>query len=493
MRVVKQIRRGISKRQAQIRQAAEGPQGRHEEGTEADNKDCLLGCRRGARLHKEDDRRRVQSHVRPRDDAKVGILHEGSGGEARQQGKPQENCQVQEANEENPRRGRRGGGGRWASKTSRSSWQIRSPEGGRAGGGVCTLGRRRAAYTHNGSHTRTTVFGFATTDKGGFVKRHAAFTKEFVDFLEAVHKWFGKAMMVLDGALQHRAGIVLEALKEMNCEARLASLPSGCPDLSAIEEIWRQMKHAVLDAPTVKLHKMCEDTDRWRVESLPRLEIENHPYRKVQCWGRAGILPGGSCARLPNPSDTIMPVCPSRIRPRTIGLIHASQSGMRLKIPFQLIFGHWHDHICEKFCVLFTNFSFTACACSRSRDIRACPPPQHAAGPEAAMPSCFTGTCATRSPSRKGCHPRVDLGGAHLPPQGILPRAAVDTMVGDLDWSMFNLPDQAQEIAVEYAWKIRQDHAFGNLAHILLQHVILLVTRRIKMQGPPAQTALTVP
>ena len=76
-------------------------------------------------------------------------------------------------------------------------------------------------------------------------------------------------------------------------------------------------------------------------------------------------------------------------------------------------------------------------------------PPQHAAGPEAAMPSCFAGTCATRSPSRKGCHPRVDLGGAHLPPQGILPRAAVDTMVGDLGWSMLNLPDQAQGIAVE--------------------------------------------
>ena len=100
---------------------------------------------------------------------------------------------------------------------------------------VCTLGRRRAAYAYNGSHTRTIVFGFATTDKGGFVKRHAAFTKEFVDFLEAVHKWFGKTMMVLDGASQHRAGIALEALKEMNGEARLASLPPGCPDLSAIE------------------------------------------------------------------------------------------------------------------------------------------------------------------------------------------------------------------------------------------------------------------
>ena len=107
--------------------------------------------------------------------------------------------------------------------------------GGGRGKGVCTPGRRRAAYAYNGSHTRTIVFGFATTDKGGFVKRHAAFTGESVDFLEAVHNWFGKAMMVLDGASQHRAGIALEALKEMNGEARPVSLPPGCPDLSAIE------------------------------------------------------------------------------------------------------------------------------------------------------------------------------------------------------------------------------------------------------------------
>ena len=36
-----------------------------------------------------------------------------------------------------------------------------------------------------------------------------------------------------------------------------------------------------IDAPTVKLHKMCEDIDKWLVESLPRLEIENYLYRKV--------------------------------------------------------------------------------------------------------------------------------------------------------------------------------------------------------------------
>ena len=42
-----------------------------------------------------------------------------------------------------------------------------------------------------------------------------------MDFLEAVHKWFGKTIMVLDGASQHRAKIVREALREMNGEVRL--------------------------------------------------------------------------------------------------------------------------------------------------------------------------------------------------------------------------------------------------------------------------------
>ena len=104
-----------------------------------------------------------------------------------------------------------------------------------------------------------------------------------MDFLKAAHKWLGKTIMVLDGASQHRARIVREALKEMNGEVRLVFLPPGCPDLNAIEEIWRQMKHVVLDTPVVKFHKMCEDIDKWLVGSLPRLEIEKYLYRKGIC------------------------------------------------------------------------------------------------------------------------------------------------------------------------------------------------------------------
>ena len=57
-------------------------------------------------------------------------------------------------------------------------------------------------------------------------------------------------------------------------------LPPGCPDLNAIEEIWRQMKHAVLDIPRVSLQKMCEEIDKWLVSSLPRLDIEKYLYKK---------------------------------------------------------------------------------------------------------------------------------------------------------------------------------------------------------------------
>ena len=100
-----------------------------EEDTEADKKDCLLGGRKGAEFHKEDDRRRVQSHVCPRDDAKMGILHESSGNEARQQGRQQENCQVQEANEEDSGDGRQGvDGGRPRRVDCRGRFEA--PKGG---------------------------------------------------------------------------------------------------------------------------------------------------------------------------------------------------------------------------------------------------------------------------------------------------------------------------------------------------------------------------
>ena len=48
-----------------------------------------------------------------------------------------------------------------------------------------------------------------------------------------------------------------------------------------MEEKWRQMKHAVLDIPYVTFGRMCSDVDKWLKPSLPKLGIENYPYRKA--------------------------------------------------------------------------------------------------------------------------------------------------------------------------------------------------------------------
>ena len=148
--------------------------------------------------------------------------------------------------------------------------------------GVYTPKGVRAVYTYTGSHSKTAVFGMITTDGRGLFKQYDKSTKEeFVDFLKAAHEEFGKILMILDGAPQHRAADVKKALKEMNGEVELEFLPPGCPDLSAIEELWRQMKHAVLDTAYVKLSKMCRDIDDWIKSSMPKLDVEKYLYRAL--------------------------------------------------------------------------------------------------------------------------------------------------------------------------------------------------------------------
>ena len=151
----------------------------------------------------------------------------------------------------------------------------------RARRGIYTPKGVRGVYTYTGSHSKTIVFGVITTDGRGYFERYSSFTKEeFVKFLKAVHAKFGKILIILDGAAQHRAKCVKEELKKL-VGLELKFLPPGCPDLNAIEEIWRQMKHAVLDIPYVTFGKMCSDIDKWLNSSMPKLDIENYLYRKA--------------------------------------------------------------------------------------------------------------------------------------------------------------------------------------------------------------------
>ena len=172
--------------------------------------------------------------------------------------------------------------------------------------GVYTPKGVRGVYTYTGSHSKTIVFGLITLDGEGLFQRYGSFTgKEFVEFLKAACERFGKILMITDGAPQHRSKFVREEIGRLDgvellyregvCrvpEGRMrkvredpddnrVSAPGCCPDLNAIEEAWRQMKHAILDVPYVRFSSMCSDIDKWLRSSLPKLDIERYLYRKA--------------------------------------------------------------------------------------------------------------------------------------------------------------------------------------------------------------------
>ena len=146
---------------------------------------------------------------------------------------------------------------------------------------VYTL-KERAVYTYAGDHAKTVVFGLITNDGAGYFERHEKFTKdEFVSFMKNACQKFGKLLMILDRAPQHKALAVRDALEDLNGQAKLLFLPAGCPDLSAIAELWRQMKMVVLVGPYVKFKKMCSDIDEWLDKRLPSLDIYKYIYRSI--------------------------------------------------------------------------------------------------------------------------------------------------------------------------------------------------------------------
>ena len=67
----------------------------------------------------------------------------------------------------------------------------------------------------------------------------------------------------------------------MDGEVELVYLPPGCPDLNAMEELWRQMKRAVPSGPYVKSSKMRRDVKRRLGDYIPRLDIFRYLCRSV--------------------------------------------------------------------------------------------------------------------------------------------------------------------------------------------------------------------
>ena len=96
-----------------------------------------------------------------------------------------------------------------------------------------------------GNH-KVVVYGSITIDGRQFFRRYEKFNKNTtLKYLKYVYRHFGKVVVGMDNAPQHKAKIVRNFLKE-NQDMKVIWLPTATPELSVIEKYWHQSKRNIL-------------------------------------------------------------------------------------------------------------------------------------------------------------------------------------------------------------------------------------------------------
>ena len=99
-----------------------------------------------------------------------------------------------------------------------------------------------------GSHERTVVFGAMDMEGRKIFRQYDTFNGEnFLDFLEQIHKKYGRLYLFLDKAKQHyKTKIVREYMRRNRATLRVRWIPVGSPAFNVMEECWRQMDDDML-------------------------------------------------------------------------------------------------------------------------------------------------------------------------------------------------------------------------------------------------------
>jgi len=107
---------------------------------------------------------------------------------------------------------------------------------------------KRPIVTVTGSHKKTCVFGTLTIDGKQLFRQYKTFDQySFISYLRELKRKFHKLILFLDRAPQHCRSRRVKAYLERNSDAIIVEyLPKGSPELSAVEECWRQGKDDLL-------------------------------------------------------------------------------------------------------------------------------------------------------------------------------------------------------------------------------------------------------
>ena len=119
-------------------------------------------------------------------------------------------------------------------------------------------------------HDRTIVHEVLGLDSEQIFRQNDKFNGD--TFAEYIKKAFGRALMIVDRAPQHRAGIVSRTLRKIT-DIRLAFIPAASPELRAIGECWGQSKNDLLSVSCVTMGRLRRTIDEYFASKTFGLDI----------------------------------------------------------------------------------------------------------------------------------------------------------------------------------------------------------------------------
>ena len=90
--------------------------------------------------------------------------------------------------------------------------------------------------------TRRMIYGAISDSHQYFLQGKKIDGSTFLKFVKKLLGRSDKAAIAMDGVSQHKTKDLKEFVKENSHRLRIMYLPTGCPELGAIEECWHQLK-----------------------------------------------------------------------------------------------------------------------------------------------------------------------------------------------------------------------------------------------------------
>ena len=138
------------------------------------------------------------------------------------------------------------------------------------------------AVTRHGRRDRTVVCGALAEDGTRLMGQYERFDgPTFVRYLKDARRKWGKVLLIMDNAGQHKTKAVRKYLEEHG-EVEILYLPTATPRLSAVESVWKDAKYRLV---TSEHYETLEDlthavSEYFRTCSI-RLDIYKFLYRCV--------------------------------------------------------------------------------------------------------------------------------------------------------------------------------------------------------------------